>query len=225
MVVFHNVGLPPRGQTWTLTPLCHFARAVGSDLLFEIAHLMYKFGCKAPYLVHFTLLRMTDVGTPLEHQAELEEPVASTSILPDALQVEEATNETQSLEQKDESGKCGPADGEVITFEAPKSTLSKSQQRKLARQEKMAALKPERRAREKAAKKERRAEKRRLVDEEGADPYEIGLKKQKKPKKAEKFNANIVIDLGFDDKMSEKVGRRVIDYMHYGNTTIRPILA
>lgn len=69
----------------------------------------------------------------------------------------------------------------------------------------MAALKPERRARDKAAKKERKAEKRRLVEEEGADPYEIGLKKHKKAKKAEPFNANIVIDLGFDDKMSEKV--------------------
>lgn len=86
-------------------------------------------------------------------------------------------------------------------------TLSKNQQRKLERQEKLAATKHERRAREKAARKERQAEKRRMVEEEGADPVEIGLRKKARISGSVKrpFNATIIIDLGFDDKMTAKV--------------------
>lgn len=118
---------------------------------------------------------------------------------------EAAENGQQSSESADVAQERPAADTAAGTAE---TTLSKSQQRKLARKERLAATKPERRAREKAAKKERLAEKRRLVEEEGADPYEIGLAKKKKPRKGERFNANVVIDLGFDNKMSEKVSIR-----------------
>ncbi|KAK9899670.1 hypothetical protein P389DRAFT_191984 [Cystobasidium minutum MCA 4210] len=130
-----------------------------------------------------------------------DKPAASSSASPvlTTESVPAAKNDQSVNGQASSSTATAAASGDSST-----PALSKSQQRKRARQEKMAALKPERRARDKAAKKERKAEKRRLVEEEGADPYEIGLKKHKKAKKAEPFNANIVIDLGFDDKMSEK---------------------
>jgi tRNA (guanine9-N1)-methyltransferase len=105
-------------------------------------------------------------------------------------------------------------DGEPITTEPDNAastetqpTLSKSQQKKLARKAKIEAERPARRAREKAARKEKRAVKRKLVEEEGADPIAIGLHKKPRTVNGQKhpFNANIVIDLSFDDKMTEKV--------------------
>lgn len=115
-------------------------------------------------------------------------PVASTSAIPDSDAVKTVEHQTAPGENK-------PA-------------ISKNQQKKLARAAKIAAERPARRAREKAARKENRAAKRKLVEEHGADPVAVGLHKksrtidgQRKP-----FDANIVIDLSFDDKMVEKVG-------------------
>ena len=145
---------------------------------------------------------MSPNGTTSEDHAE--KPTASTSALPAQSSVAGAAKNEQTQNEVPSAG-AGAAGG-VTAAESSTTTLSKSQQRKKARQEKMAALKPERRARDRAHKKEKKAEKRRLVEEEGADPYEIGLKKMnKRVKRAEPFKANIVIDLGFDDKMSEKV--------------------
>ncbi|KAK0230427.1 guanine-1-methyltransferase-domain-containing protein [Armillaria fumosa] len=82
--------------------------------------------------------------------------------------------------------------------------LSKSARKKAERNERLAATKLERRAKEKAAKKEKRrikAEKRAAGELDSADEAERERKK-KKPKL--EFGGRILIDLGFDDKMLEK---------------------
>lgn len=120
-----------------------------------------------------------------------EAPLASNS----ASLIEDAPKDSSIAPQ------AGPDDIEG------KPALSKSQQKKLARKAKLEADKPARRAREKAARKENRAAKRKLVEEEGADPIALGLHKKQRTLngKPTPFDANIVIDLSFDDKMTEKV--------------------
>lgn len=89
--------------------------------------------------------------------------------------------------------------------------LSKSAQKRAERKERLAATKLERRAKEKAAKKEKRrikAEKRAAGELDSADEAESERKK-KKPKL--EFGGRVLIDLGFDDKMLEKVCRH---YLH-----------
>ena len=96
-----------------------------------------------------------------------------------------------------------PATAEAIT-DTP--ALSKNQQRRQRREAQRLANKPDRRAKERAMRKEKKAEKRRLVEEEGADPVEIGLqKKRARTESIVPFDATVVIDLSFDDKMSDKV--------------------
>jgi tRNA (guanine9-N1)-methyltransferase len=89
------------------------------------------------------------------------------------------------------------------------STLSKSAQKRLAKAERYAQLKLERRAREKAQKVTKRKER----EERAAAGEDTGPSDAKKRRVSREgdgpmrpFNARIVIDLGFDDKMTEKVG-------------------
>lgn len=84
-------------------------------------------------------------------------------------------------------------------------TLSKSAIKKAAKAERFAASKLQRRAREKEAKKEKKrviAEKRAAgeLDEDDAE-----AKRQKKRPKIH-FGGKVVVDLGFDERMHEKVG-------------------
>lgn len=89
--------------------------------------------------------------------------------------------------------------------------LSKSAQKKQARAARLAEVKLERRARE----KERKKEKKRLAREaklanptgEANESEDVLEPKKKKPriKKDDPFGARIVIDLGFDELMSDKV--------------------
>lgn len=96
----------------------------------------------------------------------------------------------------------------VLSEETP-AVLSKSQQKKRQREAQRLAGKAERRARERAARKEKRAGKRKLVEEEGADPVELGLvKRPRYVEHPEPFDATVVIDLSFDDKMTDKVSIR-----------------
>ncbi|PFH49263.1 hypothetical protein AMATHDRAFT_148071 [Amanita thiersii Skay4041] len=81
--------------------------------------------------------------------------------------------------------------------------LSKNARKKAAKAERYAAYKLERRAREKQARKEKkriRAEKRAAGELDDGDDDE---KQQNKKIKLE-FEGRVVIDLGFDDKMSDK---------------------
>lgn len=85
----------------------------------------------------------------------------------------------------------------------PMAQPSKSSLKKAARREKIAATKLERRAKEKLAKKE----KKRIKAEKRA-AGELDSDDEPKPKKRRvgpPFGGRVVVDLGFDEKMSEKV--------------------
>lgn len=89
--------------------------------------------------------------------------------------------------------------------------LSKNAQKKLRKAELFAERKLERRAREKEKKKEKKRERAERIaagEEEEGPEDDVRAKKRAKlnhglPRKA--FGARVVVDLGFDDKMSEKV--------------------
>jgi tRNA (guanine9-N1)-methyltransferase len=85
------------------------------------------------------------------------------------------------------------------------TTLSKNAQKRILRDQRRLEAKADRKAREKAMRAEKRKEKKRLAQDEGI-LEETRL--YKKPRlglgKKNAFNARVVIDLGFDDKMSDK---------------------
>ncbi|KAF8915419.1 guanine-1-methyltransferase-domain-containing protein [Mucidula mucida] len=81
---------------------------------------------------------------------------------------------------------------------------SKKSLKKAAKAEKYAAMKLERRAREKEAKKEKkRARAEQITNGEINEDDEEEKKRQKKKPRLH-FGGKVVVDLGFDDKMSEK---------------------
>jgi hypothetical protein len=160
---------------------------------------------------HFLLFHLADMNatcegsTPNEAQSSVDAVMHTQSLVDEAVTPEVVTTEQTASGQNVGTLESSTARPEI--GEAPQTQLSKNQQRKLARKERLAADKGDRRAREKAARKDRKAEKRRLVEEEGADPYEIGLaKKRHKSNEVKRFDATVVVDLSFDDKMNEKVG-------------------
>ncbi|CAE6435930.1 hypothetical protein ACGC1H_000841 [Rhizoctonia solani] len=87
------------------------------------------------------------------------------------------------------------------------SALSKSAQKRQAKAERFAQLKLERRAREKEQKAAKRKEREERIAA-GEDPGPSDAKKRKVSREGggpvRPFNARIVIDLGFDEKMTEK---------------------
>lgn len=89
---------------------------------------------------------------------------------------------------------------------------SKSALKKAAKAERLAAQKLERRAREKEAKKEKRrtrAAKRAAGEldsaEEAAEEAERRAKRARTSRPTKFFNARVVVDLAFDEKMTDKV--------------------
>jgi hypothetical protein len=110
-----------------------------------------------------------------------------------------------SLAAKPDATNPGTPDGPKTADLGP-SPLSKSARKKAAKAERYAAYKLERRAREKEARKEKkrvRAEMRAAGDLD--DELHEGYAPEKKRLKLE-FGGRVVIDLGFDDMMSDKVG-------------------
>lgn len=85
----------------------------------------------------------------------------------------------------------------------------RNQQKKLLRKQAYEREKPERRARERAAKKDKAAEKRKLV-ELGVIERPVDKRRAKNGPKTP-YGARIVIDVGFDDKMTDKV--RVFSFL------------
>src|SRR6266404_5537130 len=86
------------------------------------------------------------------------------------------------------------------------SVLSKKAQKRALKMAKLEERKIERRAREKAAKKEKkrnRAEK--IAAGEQVSEDERSQKRAKVHSTKKPFSARVVFDLGFDDKMSDKV--------------------
>ena len=96
-------------------------------------------------------------------------------------------------------------EGSVISSEETRvRPLSKKAQKKAAKVARYAEQKAERRAREKERKKLKRA-----VAQPGPHDEDEAVPQAKRvkldPSPQTKFGARLVIDLGFDDKMTEKV--------------------
>jgi thiamine pyrophosphate-dependent acetolactate synthase large subunit-like protein len=87
--------------------------------------------------------------------------------------------------------------------EAPPKT--KSALKREARRQAQLDARPARRALEKEKKKAKKLEKRKLEEEEGAGGEEREQRVIKKFKKVQEGAARVVIDLGFDEKMNDKV--------------------
>lgn len=101
-----------------------------------------------------------------------------------------------------------PVEPAVDTDEAGPSRisppLSKKAMKKAAKQERYQALKLERRAKEKEAKKEK---KRGIAAKRAAGELDEDDEKKRKNKRPRlHFGGKIIVDLGFDDMMNEKVG-------------------
>jgi len=114
--------------------------------------------------------------------------------------------------QSEIAGPCaGPSnpptmvDGPTDRESGPQKPMSKNAMKKAAKAVKLAALKIERRAREKAAKKEKQRQKaeKRAAGELDDDEDEEKKRRAKRPKLD--FGGTVVVDLGFDEMMSEKV--------------------
>lgn len=115
-----------------------------------------------------------------------------------------------------------PATEQSSTFEVGSTTttsddppkLSKSALKKAAKAERFAAVKLERRAKEKEAKKRK---KRLIAEKRAAGELDEDEEEKNRCKKRPRiqFGGTVVIDLGFDDKMNEKVGclRFSFDYL------------
>lgn len=126
----------------------------------------------------------------------------------------DATQPAQLIEPSTESSTGPPVLSIDIVGSAP--VLSKNAQKRLLKQQRRDELKKERRAREKAAKKEKR---KRMHEEDEAKAVEGGGEEVKPVNKKRKleggdgaakeekrpFGAKVVIDLGFDDKMTDRV--------------------
>lgn len=89
-----------------------------------------------------------------------------------------------------------------ITTMSSEAELSKNARKRLLKAEKYASMKAERRARDKE-KKRLRAEKKKADTETETTQPDRKKRKVQGPRRV--FNARVVIDLGFDDLMSEKV--------------------
>lgn len=110
---------------------------------------------------------------------------------------------TMSL--NDDNQELPASEGPAISSDETKvEPISKKAQKKAAKAVRYAEQKAERRAREKQRKKLKRAAAQlEPHDEDGAVPQSKRVKLDPDPQT--KFDAVLVIDLGFDDKMSEKV--------------------
>jgi tRNA (guanine9-N1)-methyltransferase len=101
--------------------------------------------------------------------------------------------------------------------------LSKKAQKKAAKAARFASQKLERRAREKEAKKEKKRLKRAAQEQdqdgEGEGEDAITRKRAKVLKSTgptTKFGARLVVDLGFDDKMTDKVRPIAFEMLYEG---------
>ena len=88
----------------------------------------------------------------------------------------------------------------------PQKAPSKSALKKAAKAERFAANKLERRAREKEAKKERKRSQAAKRAAGELDDSNVEESNRRKKKAKVQFGGRVVVDLGFDDLMSEKVG-------------------
>ena len=84
--------------------------------------------------------------------------------------------------------------------------LSKKAQKRALKTARLEERKIERRAKERAAKKEKKRKRaERIAAGEQLSDDEVTQKRSKMDKPKEPFAARVVLDLGFDDKMNDKV--------------------
>lgn len=121
---------------------------------------------------------------------------STTNLLPEAIPATAPVEDTHPTELPEPGA-------------ASETPLSKNAQKKAARLARFAAAKPERRAREKEAKKEKKKLKRAAeYDQDGESSSRKRAKVEREGNaggEREKFRARLVVDLGFDDKMLDKV--------------------
>ncbi|KDR84073.1 hypothetical protein GALMADRAFT_236718 [Galerina marginata CBS 339.88] len=112
----------------------------------------------------------------------------------------------------------GPAEDGPTSEQKP---MSKNALKKAAKAERLAALKLERRAREKAAKKEKKRElaEKRAAGELDEEEEEERKRRAKKPRL--QFGGTVVIDLGFDDMMNEKEIKSLCSQLAYTHSANR----
>lgn len=92
------------------------------------------------------------------------------------------------------------------TSEAGAVVLSKKAQKRALKMARLEERKMERRAKERAAKKEKKRKRaERLASGEQLSEDDERRKRAKVDRAKEPFAARVVLDLGFDDKMSDKV--------------------
>lgn len=100
-----------------------------------------------------------------------------------------------------------PVDPEVVADQPAEQELSKKARKKLAKTAYFESIKMERRAREKEVKKEKKrvlAQKRAAGELDSEEEEQLRAKKKPKASKPD-FYGKVVVDLGFDDKMNDKV--------------------
>ncbi|KII95276.1 hypothetical protein PLICRDRAFT_34118 [Plicaturopsis crispa FD-325 SS-3] len=116
-----------------------------------------------------------------------------------------------------DSAAKGPADVPPDGVDASPTPLSKNAQKKAAKMARYAEQKLERRAREKAVKKEKKLERAQKRAAGELDDDDEGGRKVKRAKlgKGTPFNARVVVDLGFDDMMSDKEVKSLCSQLAY----------
>jgi len=112
-----------------------------------------------------------------------------------------------------------PAESSGPSVEAPAQPLSKNAQKRLAKAAWVAEQKKERRAAEKARKKEKKriqAEKRAAGElDENEEQSRVTKKRRTGEGPKKPFKARVVVDLGFDDKMTENEIKSLTSQLAY----------
>ncbi|KAG8952636.1 tRNA (guanine(9)-N(1))-methyltransferase [Tulasnella sp. 424] len=155
--------------------------------------------------------------------------MTSKTDAPASLDAPPLTSENVSDEESDNNAEASPS----AVVGQPQQPLSKNAQKRLAKEARRAEQKLVWRAREKEKRKQKKAEKRKLQAEasaagEDADDGQPPAKRARveHPKRIP-FNARVVIDLAFDDKMTVKEVNSLcsqLNHTHSANKkTARPI--
>jgi tRNA (guanine9-N1)-methyltransferase len=115
----------------------------------------------------------------------------------------------------DSAATSAGTDQDVYPHDSAPKALSKSAMKKAARAERYAATKLERRAKEKEMKK---GKKRLRAEKRAAGELNDDEENRRKKRSRLQFGGKVVVDLGFDQLMSEKVGMYIIIILRVHDT-------
>lgn len=138
---------------------------------------------------------MTSTQLPSQPSSAAEQPAAAPPVASTS-----AVGRVEVVGESSSASAYPPSATALLMAENP--SLSRSAAKKLLREQAWNAGKAERRAKEREKTKAKAAEKRKLIDEG------VIQRPPKKIKQAQKvtYGARVVVDLGFDDLMIDKVG-------------------